>query len=100
MLFNNYGIGKGGMRMANCFTHGYALLIGVGASAYPAWSLPVTVKDAQALRAVLVDPAYCAYADDEQHIRVLCNAAATGAAVCSGLTWLRDQAASDPEATV
>ncbi len=37
--------------MANLFAHGYALLIGVGESAYPKWSLPVTVKNMQALSA-------------------------------------------------
>jgi hypothetical protein len=42
--------------MPNTFTHGYALLVGVGESAYPAWSLPVTVKDIQAIRAILTDP--------------------------------------------
>jgi hypothetical protein len=35
--------------MPNAFTQGYALLVGVGESAYPAWSLPVTVKDIQAI---------------------------------------------------
>jgi hypothetical protein len=29
--------------------HGYALLVGVGRSAYPAWSLPTTASDATAL---------------------------------------------------
>jgi len=32
--------------MADQFTHGYALLIGVGTTANPRWSLPVTVEDA------------------------------------------------------
>lgn len=31
--------------MTNTFPHGYALLIGVGESAYPKCSLPVTAKD-------------------------------------------------------
>ncbi len=43
--------------MSDLFTHGYALLIGVGNTANPRWSLPVTVKDAQALKAVLTDTA-------------------------------------------
>ncbi len=33
--------------MTEKFTHGYALLIGVGESAYSKLSLPVTVKDTQ-----------------------------------------------------
>ena len=35
--------------MTNIFSHGYALLIGVGRCAYDPWSLPVTVRDMQAL---------------------------------------------------
>jgi hypothetical protein len=38
------------------FQHGYALLVGVGRSAYPAWSLPTTVSDAAGLAAALIDP--------------------------------------------
>jgi hypothetical protein len=47
--------------MSDLFTHGYALLIGVGNTADPGYSLPVTVKDAQALKAVLTDANFCAY---------------------------------------
>lgn len=43
------------------FSHGYALLIGGGESAYPRLSLPGSVRDVQALRAVLTDPDLCAY---------------------------------------
>ena len=57
--------------MKNEFSHGYALLIGVGESAYPKWSLPVTVKDMQALRAILTDPALWGYPDDDAHFRLL-----------------------------
>ncbi len=42
--------------MSNTFPHGYALLIGVGKSAVPNWSLPVTVKDVLALQSILTDP--------------------------------------------
>ncbi len=59
--------------MSNKFTHGYALLIGVGESAYNKLSLPVTVKDTQAIYAALIDPELCAYPDDKEHIRVLNN---------------------------
>ena len=38
--------------MSGQFTHGYALLIGVGESAYPEWSLEATVRDAKAIRAM------------------------------------------------
>ncbi len=79
------------------FAHGYALLIGVGASAYPRWSLPVTVKDMQALRAVLTDPALCGYPAD--HIRLLHDAGATRQAIRDGLAWLAERAAADGDAT-
>ena len=43
------------IHMTSTFTHGYALLIGVGDSAYPPWSLPTTVKDVRAIHAALTD---------------------------------------------
>ena len=86
--------------MSEKFSHGYALLIGVGESAYPKWSLPVTVKDVQALQGILVDPNLCCYPDDKQHIRLLNDAAATRSAILEELTWLKNQAAIDQEATV
>lgn len=85
--------------MTNMFSHGYALLIGVGESAYPKWSLPVTVKDMQALRAVLTDPALCGYPDDDAHIRLLHDAGATRQAILDGLAWLAQQTAADSDAT-
>jgi len=86
--------------MTETFDHGYALLIGVGESAYPKWSLPVTVKDTQALYAALVDPNLCAYADDEDRIRVLNDDKATRSAILDGLSWLKMKAAVDSAATV
>ncbi|MEH2297154.1 hypothetical protein [Nostoc sp.] len=41
------------------FTNGYALLIGVGAD------LPVTVKDATAIRDILIDPSRAAYPPEQ-----------------------------------
>ncbi|HKI19088.1 MAG TPA: caspase family protein [Isosphaeraceae bacterium] len=84
--------------MPNAFTQGYALLVGVGKSAYPKWSLPVTVKDMQSIRAILTDPNLCAYPDNEQHIRLIHDEAATRAAIVEGLAWLKEQAAADSEA--
>ncbi len=81
------------------FGNGYTLLIGVGQSAYPKWSLPVTVKDMRALRAILTDPALCGYPDDDAHIRLLHDAGATRQAILDGLAWLAGQVAADPEAT-
>ena len=84
----------------NKFEHGFALLIGVGESTYPKWSLPVTVKDAQALRRILTDPNLCAYPDSDDHIRLLDDNSATGTAIMEGLTWLKEQADKDPDATI
>ena len=82
------------------FNNGYALLIGVGESAYSKLSLPVTVKDTQAIYAALIDPELCAYPDDKDHIRVLNNQEATQAAILDGLNWLKEKATSDPNATI
>lgn len=81
------------------FQHGYALLVGVGRSAYPAWSLPTTASDAAALRAALTDPTLCAYPADDAHVRLLSDERATRAAMRDGLAWLARQAAADGEAT-
>lgn len=81
------------------FSHGYALLVGVGESAYPPWSLPATVRDVRALHAVLVDPNLCAYPDDGHHIRLLHDSGATQDAILEGLAWLQARAEADPEAT-
>jgi hypothetical protein len=86
--------------MPKSFTHGYALLVGIGEAAYPKWSLPVTVKDVQAIRSILTDANLCAYPDDDQHIRLLHDAGATRGAILDGLSWVKDQATAHPEATV
>lgn len=86
--------------MSSLFNHGYALLIGVGATASPKWSLPVTVKDVQALQSVLTNPELCAYPNDQNHLRLLHDAEATHQNILAGLAWLKEQAAADSEATV
>jgi hypothetical protein len=83
--------------MAATFSQGYALLVGVGQSAYTPWSLPVTVKDARAIRAILTDPNLCAYPDDR--IRLLHDEQATRKAIVDGLDWLARQVAAEPHAT-
>jgi uncharacterized caspase-like protein len=85
--------------MTQSFTHGYALLIGVGTCQYAPWSLPATVKDVQALHAVLVDPAVCAYPADAGHVRVLHDDAATHDAILEGVLWLAERSSADPDAT-
>lgn len=83
--------------MSAQFTHGYALLVGVGQSQYAPWSLPVTVKDAQALQTALTDPYLCAYPPD--HIRLLHDETATRQGILDGLAWLRQQCLTTDEAT-
>jgi hypothetical protein len=87
--------------MGTRFDHGYALLIGVGRTAYEPLSLPVTVKDVEAIRKILADPAHCAYyPDTPEHIRLIHDEGATRSAILDGLVWLKARAESDPEATV
>jgi hypothetical protein len=86
--------------MPQTFSHGYALFVGVGNTSYPNWSLPVTVKDAQALVSIFTDPNLCSYPHNEQHIRYLHDAGATRQAILDGLDWLKSQAATDSEATI
>jgi len=75
--------------MPNEFIHGYALLVGVGESAYPKWSLPVTVRDMQALRAILTDVNLCGYPDNKDHVRLLHDVDATRNAILDGLSGSR-----------
>ena len=83
--------------MAETFNHGYALLIGVGESQCPGWSLPVTVKDTQAIYGVLTDRDLCGYPPDQ--IRILNNNEATRDGILQGLNWLKAKVESDREAT-
>ena len=82
------------------FDHGYALLVGVGQTAEPKWSLPVTVNDIRAIHAILTDPELCAYPNNENHVRLLCNADTTRNAILDGLDWLKTRAEADLDATV
>lgn len=86
--------------MTEKFIHAYALLIGVGETFYKPWSLPLTVKDTQAIYAALINPELCAYPDDKDHIRILNDKDATKAGILDGLNWLKEKAESDPNATV
>jgi hypothetical protein len=86
--------------MAELFNQGYALLIGVGECVDTTLSLSVTVQDMKALRQILVDPALCAYPDNDQHIQLLHDQTATKSGILDSLVQLRDRVATDPEATV
>ncbi|GAK51594.1 caspase domain protein, putative [Candidatus Moduliflexus flocculans] len=83
-----------------CFEHGYALLIGVGTTHDPKLSLPATVADMLALRAILTDADFCGYPDNADHLRLLHDADATRENILDGLTWLQTQAERDQDATV
>jgi hypothetical protein len=85
--------------MASQFTHGYALLIGVGTSTVPEFSLPVTVNDVKALHSILINADFCAYLNNKEHIRILHDATATRSAMLDGLAWLGAQVAADREST-
>lgn len=84
--------------MSHSFPHGYALLIGVGDCTDSRLSLPVSVKDVQALQQVLENPELCGYV--KHNLRSLHNQSATKQAILDGLAWLKLQAETDSEATV
>ena len=86
--------------MPDYFTHGYALLIGVGMTANSRWSLPVTTKDAQALKAILTDTSFCAYPNSSDNVRLLQNQGTTRRAILDELGWLKEKAANDPNSTI
>jgi hypothetical protein len=86
--------------MTELFNQGYALLVGVGECAYQPLSLPVTVKDTQAIYAALIDPELCAYPNDGEHILVLNNEEATRSRILEGLKWLKEKAEAEPKATI
>nr|MBW4590028.1 HEAT repeat domain-containing protein [Aetokthonos hydrillicola CCALA 1050] len=86
--------------MSNFISHNYALLIAVNESAYPNRSLPVTVKDIQALKSILVNSNLCGYLNDNDHLRLLFGQEATKQKILDGLNWLKQQAENDPEATI
>lgn len=79
------------MPNSSLFSHGYALLIGVGVD------LPVTVQDATGLRDILVDSQRCAYSIDQA--KLLTGNQATRQGMLDGLDWLSMQIQDDPAAT-
>ncbi|MGD1702701.1 caspase family protein, partial [Dapis sp. BLCC M229] len=86
--------------MSNTLSHNYALLIGVGDCKYANWSLPVTVKDVEAIKSFLIKPDLCGYIDNKNYLRRLCNEQATKQNILDNLNWLQQQAKNDPEATI
>ncbi len=80
------------MKSPTLFSHGYALLVGVGAD------LPVTIRDAQAIQHILSDPGHCAYPPGQ--IRLLTEHQANREGIIAGLDWLIECAQQDAKATV
>jgi hypothetical protein len=81
------------------FTHGYAVLVGVGEYFNPAIpSLPATTYDARTLEEILRNPKRCGYLDN--HVHRLTGPAATRGSILSSLDWLAKKAKDDPEATI
>jgi hypothetical protein len=74
------------------FSNGYALLIGVGAD------LPVTVKDATALRDVLVNPNRAAY--PQEQVELLIEKAADRQCIIDAFDRLIERVNQNPNATV
>jgi hypothetical protein len=73
------------------FTHGYALLIGVGGD------LPVTVQDAIALHDILISPQRCAYPPGQ--VKLLTKEQANRNGILDCLDWLINSVQRDEQAT-
>jgi Caspase domain len=78
--------------MAQSFSHGYAVVVGVGAD------LPVTIDDARAISNTLIDPSRCAYPTDQ--VRLLTGEGARRDHIVSALTWLATSTGSADTAIV
>jgi hypothetical protein len=77
--------------MPDFFTHGHALVIGMGAD------LPVTITDAQGVAAFLRDPSRCAYPSEQ--VQLLTGPGARRGDVLGALDKLAAQVKADPDAT-
>jgi hypothetical protein len=76
------------------FSHGHALLIGVGSYAdLPRWDVPVTAADARAVVAALRDPALCGYPAEQ--VTLLTDQAATRDGILSALDVLAARVGAD-----
>ncbi|OAN45149.1 peptidase C14 [Chloroflexus islandicus] len=69
------------------FTHGHALIIGVGSYQYePRLNVPITVADAEAVATVVRDPQFCGY--PAAQVTLLTNATATRDRILAALNDL------------
>jgi len=74
------------------FLNGYALVIGVGND------LPETVNDASAIYNVLINPAKCAYLED--NVKLLTDKNATKYNIMCAMDWLIEKVKNDAASTV
>jgi uncharacterized caspase-like protein len=79
--------------MADQFSNGYALLIGINENYVDKWALPDVAKDIEALATVLTHPGRCAYPTD--NVRVIKSQEATRQGILDGLEWLQERIQSD-----
>jgi hypothetical protein len=81
------------------FSHGHALLIGVGSYAHaPQLNVPITAADATAVAAVLRDPQFCGYPPAQ--VTLLRDGTATRAAVLAALDTLAQRVGPDDIVTI
>jgi hypothetical protein len=75
------------------FTHGHALIIGVGSYRFaPHLNVPITAADAEAVAATLRDPRFCGYPDAS--VTLLANEGATRDGVLAALHTLAQRTTS------
>ena len=70
--------------MPRVFSNGYAVIIGVGAD------LPVTIRDANAIADLILDPTRCAYPKNQ--VRLLTGEGARRENIITSLNWLAESA--------
>jgi|GEM_PF-880962 len=83
--------------MAQIFTHGYAVVIGVDQNQIQRLALPTVASDVRAVYEVLVHPERCAY--DPDNVKLLKGEEATRTEILDALYWLQEKVDADPEAT-
>jgi Caspase domain. len=82
---------EGTMPQETLFTHGYALIIGVGGD------LPTTTRDAIEIHNILTNPQRCAYPSHQAKLLIEQEADRQG--IINGINWLIESVRDDQEAT-
>lgn len=81
------------------FNHGYGLLIGVGQSDYPPYSLKAPVNDVKEIYRILTDPNLCAYPEEQVDLVTDGEILPYRKNILGGLKKMAKNAAADSEAT-